>query len=54
MTTSTAGVQVQVLWDRTKQRFPTSFLGRKDFQVYRLIEEDVLSHYHHLRFYEEH
>ena len=44
--------RVKVLWDRTHQRMPTSFLTRNDFHVYRVIEEEIAL-YHDIRFYEE-
>jgi hypothetical protein len=45
-------VKLHMLWDRTMQRHPTSFLGRQDFQVFRKIEEEI-TRYRDVRFYEE-
>lgn len=45
-------LQIDVLWDRTQQRFPTSFMSRRDYYVYHHIEEQ-LEKFHHLRIYEE-
>ena len=43
---------VEILWDRTKQRSPSVVSNRRDFDCYRHIE-DVLNRYHHVRFYED-
>ena len=45
-------VNVEVLWDRTMQRYPTSFQSRRDFHVYRKVEDEI-NRYNDVRFYEE-